>query len=329
MVFTGLLILALFQWSLAQRAMVVHEQAYHFGFPDPYLAFPYPRKDVEEWEAIIAEQEAFEARFIPMQEEAIEKGIDVSAWNPPFSEENLSEWQKIVDQTLVSSEFISSLSYQAKGFGFEPSTVPLPINNAHAGKWSMALDNLMTKPVPGYDGLGIMSTEVTQGLYEVITGTNPSSDPKCGITCPVDRISAIQAISFANLLSKSMGLSRCYHISQSEVTIIQECNGWKLPSLKQWQAALGEWQHLDLNSIAWTKANSEQRLQPVAEKQPTMSGTFDLLGNVGEWVWSDGDVIIIGGNASSIPIQLDKEFQIPLTEQRVFVGFRLCRFVKK
>ena len=329
MVFTGLLILALFQWSLAQRAMVINDQAYHFGLPDPHLSFPYPRKAVEEWEVIIAEQESFEARFIPLQTEAIEKGIDVSTWKPPFSAEGLSKWQEIVEKTLVSSEFIARLSYQAKAVGLELSAIPLPINNTHAGKWSMALDNLMIRPVPEYTGLGIMTTEVTQGLYEVISGVNPSSDPQCGITCPVDRISGVQAASFANLLSQSMGFTACYEVSSSEVTIVQQCNGWRLPTIEQWQSALGDWQQLDLNTIAWGRANAEQKVQPVAEKQPSMSGMFDLLGNVAEWVWSDDKLVMMGGDVSSIPIQMDKPVQILLTEQRAFAGFRLCRTIKK
>ena len=329
MVFTGLLILALFQWSLAQRALVVYDQAYHFGLSDPQLGFPYPRQAVEEWEAIIAEQEAFEVRFSPIQKEALDKGIDISTWNPPYSEEKLSKWQKIVEETFVSEEFITSLVGQAKAFGIDPSKTPLPINNIHAGKWSMALDNLRTRPLVGHEGWGIMSTEVTQGLYEVFSGVNPSSQPKCGITCPVDRISAIQAVSFANLLSTSMALTPCYEVANENVTAVPQCTGWQLPTMQQWQTSLGEWQDIELAEVAWYRQNAAQNLQPVSEKLPSMSGVFDLLGNVAEWVWVDDKLVVVGGHSNSLPIQMDKPLTILLTEQRAFVGFRLCRLGTK
>lgn len=56
----------------------------------------------------------------------------------------------------------------------------------------------------------LKATEVTQAEWSALMGTNPSYFTSCGGDCPVERVSWWDAIAFANALSDSEGLERCY-----------------------------------------------------------------------------------------------------------------------
>ncbi|HEX7901509.1 MAG TPA: SUMF1/EgtB/PvdO family nonheme iron enzyme [Planctomycetota bacterium] len=41
----------------------------------------------------------------------------------------------------------------------------------------------------------------------------------------------------------------------------------------------------DADAYAWTQANSENRMRPVAQKKPNAWGLYDVIGNRWHWVW--------------------------------------------
>ena len=51
----------------------------------------------------------------------------------------------------------------------------------------------------------MMKSEVTQGLYKRVMGSNPSEFKKCGSSCPVETVSWVDAAKFANKLSRKEG----------------------------------------------------------------------------------------------------------------------------
>jgi formylglycine-generating enzyme required for sulfatase activity len=136
-------------------------------------------------------------------------------------------------------------------------------------------------------------TEVTQGLYQAVMGSNPSWFTSCGATCPVERVSWVDAAKFANTLSAKEGLQPCYGISGDSVTWSTglACTGYRLPTEAEWEvAARGGRDTLcsggtEIGTVAWHEGNSNSTTHPVAQKTPNGYGLSDMSGNVWEWVW--------------------------------------------
>ncbi len=122
------------------------------------------------------------------------------------------------------------------------------------------------------DDFWIGQTEVTQALFEAVTGFNPSYTrwPEC----PVDKISWKDCNSFIETLNELTGLE------------------FRLPKEIEWEyAARGgkfskgyKYAGSDnLEEVAWTVANAGEKSHPVASKKPNELGLYDMSGNVFEW----------------------------------------------
>ncbi|MEO8596717.1 MAG: formylglycine-generating enzyme family protein [Candidatus Solibacter sp.] len=63
-------------------------------------------------------------------------------------------------------------------------------------------------------------------------------------------------------------------------------HAWRLPTEAEWEYACraGGTQEASVGAVAWYKANSEDRTQPVGTKEPNAWGLYDMHGNVAEWV---------------------------------------------
>ena len=88
------------------------------------------------------------------------------------------------------------------------------------------------------------------------------------------------------------------------------CTGYRLLTHKEWvQATLGEEKgplytskdndgtlknrgcalDSNLDKIAWYGANSQGKTHPVAQKSPNTLGLYDMMGNIGEWIYNEVD----------------------------------------
>lgn len=159
----------------------------------------------------------------------------------------------------------------------------------------------------------IQSTEMTQGRYQDLMGSNPSFFTACGRDCPVEFVSWHDAAAACNALSTQYGYQACYQCEDSggERTCtskpagadIYDCLGFRLPTDAEWELAYraatttllyrGDVDQSECNTcssvapnvdaIGWYCANSAQKTHPVAEKRPNAWGLFDMAGNVWEW----------------------------------------------
>lgn len=124
-------------------------------------------------------------------------------------------------------------------------------------------------------GFWMMETTVTQELYEAIVGKeNNHSRFTNNKQNPANTLSWYDAIDFCKKLSDITG------------------KDWTLPTEAQWEYACragttsAYYFGNDISSLdefAWYEGNSQNTLNPVAQKKANQWGLYDMHGNVLEW----------------------------------------------
>jgi len=183
--------------------------------------------------------------------------------------ENISESVTSVDQTYISNSLGMTFRLIPAGSFEMGSPVDEPGRITDETQYTVTIS----------DSFYIQTTEVTQGQWEKVMGSNPSNFSTCGHNCPVEYISWDEAQSFISNLN-SMG----------EGT-------YALPTEAQWEYASragsnkafanGDISNTtttdpNLEIIGWYNSNSNSSTRSVAQKQPNAWGLFDMHGNVWE-----------------------------------------------
>ncbi len=153
--------------------------------------------------------------------------------------------------------------------------------------------------------------ETMQSDYEALMGSDPSTFD--GDDLPVDNISWLDAVQYANARSKAAGLTPVYTIADSEVIWDRSANGYRLPTEAEWEYACRVGTSTPFNtehSLSADDANfyghypyeieenyfndevlearpGEYRQTTVAvgSFEPNAWGLYDCHGNVNEWCW--------------------------------------------
>jgi formylglycine-generating enzyme required for sulfatase activity len=120
-------------------------------------------------------------------------------------------------------------------------------------------------------GFSMGATEVTQGQWKKVMGTNPSHYENCGGDCPMESVSWNDVHEFIRKLNE-----------------MEKTDKYRLPTEAEWEYACragssGPYAG-DLNSMGWYgmfPLFSQPR--PVAQKKPNAWGLYDMHGNVDEW----------------------------------------------
>jgi sulfatase modifying factor 1 len=213
---------------------------------------------------------------------------------------------------LARLESASSTSGDPSGasagkYGYEMVQVP-------GGRFTMGQGGTQADEKPAHSvsisGFWMGKTEVTQGLYQQVMGKNPSNFSSCGDSCPVETVSWLDAVTFANKLSELEGLEACYTISGSNVSWPRgrSCTGYRLPTEAEWEYAARAGQSTtyagsnELGDVAWYGDNSGSKTHPVAQKDDNAWGLYDMSGNVWEWVWDWYDSDYYQSSSSTDPV---------------------------
>ena len=187
-------------------------------------------------------------------------------------------------------------------------------------------------------------TQITQGLYQYVMGTNPSYF-KGSDDLPEEKVSWFDLLKFCNKLSEMQGFRPCYYDIVDDVDSSakwdRSANGYRLLSEDEWEYIAKANRNFeysgsdDLDMVAWYEGNSGEKTHDVGSKKENSFGTYDQSGNVLEWCWdllrseSTNRVLRGGGwnNANAGRFRVANRYNYHPADQSNDIGGRVSRSI--
>jgi len=194
--------------------------------------------------------------------------------------------------------------------------------------------------------------ELTNAAWNAVMGSGGGDD------YPHAYVSWFGAIEYCNRRSLMEDLPPCYSYldygtnpddwpagwnTSDDNSLNVSCDwnaiGYRLPSEAEWEyAARGGLQthgytysgSNDLNEVGWYYDNGGGSSHPVGQLVPNELGTYDMSGNLREWVWdiySGSDRVQRGGSFYNVAdgCTVSSRYSNYATDSVSFIGFRICR----
>ncbi len=161
--------------------------------------------------------------------------------------------------------------------GLNLELLPIPAGSFAMGSTNGEADEKPVTQVQLTQPFWLGKTEVTQGQWERVMGSNPSAFKKAGANAPVEQVFYEDALAF------------CQKVTASERAAgrLPEGYAYTLPTEAQWEYACragttGDYAG-NLALLGWYSDNSGSTTHAVGQKQANAWGLYDLHGNVCEW----------------------------------------------
>ncbi len=147
-------------------------------------------------------------------------------------------------------------------------------------------------------GFWMAETETSQSDWLVVMADNPSYHKGC-LDCPAESISWLDAVRFANTLSRREGLLPCYRLDGAHVEFAGlDCPGFRLPTHSEWKYAFRgaegrrfPWGDEEVTAGRANYGGTHDATTPVRfyPDDRTPLDVYGLAANVSEWVndWSE------------------------------------------
>ena len=232
-----------------------------------------------------------------------------SSWQSAPAPQTSSHSDGEASQTNSTSPSPSNSQHSSISDGFvRISGGSFKMGSPESENWRIADEKQHTVTVSDFY---IDPFETTQWDYESLVGSNPSTFT--GKKLPVDNISWLDAVNYANAKSRAAGLTPAYTVTDGEIKWDRSANGYRLPTEAEWEYACRAGTTTPFNTEHSLSAddanfyghypyeieenyfdNSPLEAKPgeyrktsidVGSFKPNAFGLYDCHGNINEWCW--------------------------------------------